>query len=453
MRQLKAPLMNYVQEELLIKQQEEMTELKFNLNYTKDNAGTYVKVPFDMPEGTERIEVDYDYHRFNEETHEKGSCRREVNIIDLGIYDEKENLFGWSGSNQKSIFISSISASPGYHHGILNNGKWFIALGLYKIESTIDVMINIRLFQREKKLYRGDLHIHTVNSDGSYTTNFVITSSQAAGLDFIALTDHNNTKQNSEIGNPDKISVIPGVEFTNYKGHANFYFPDRNIKFEGDFLSNNFEEVCCLFKHAKESGAIISINHPVSDYPWDFGFKGLPFDLIEVWNGPMREHNMQSIALWHEMLKDGRKISAVGGSDLHRNSASGTFANPCTMIYSDSPNPQALLSGLLAGRACVSYEPGGPYFEFDIDGSGMGDTVLYKDGLHGKVIINSIKKGDVVKIINCEGVSDTFTASFNGQYIHTFKIEDCTFYRIELYRKLLDEPVLCALSNPVYITA
>ncbi|MDR0473372.1 MAG: CehA/McbA family metallohydrolase [Treponema sp.] len=425
-----------------------MQELQLNQLYAAKDAGTYTKLYFDMPAGIERIEIEYDYPRFVEETLSEGSSRREANIIDLGIYNEKGCLYGWSGSNRRSVFISSIAASPGYRHGIFNQGQWAIALGLYKIESNVKVQVTIRLYPRERKLFLGDLHLHTVNSDGSCTTAEAVQFCEKMGLDFIALTDHNNMKQNSEIGNPEKLSVIPGVEFTNYRGHANFFFCDPGIRFEDNFLSGGFDETAALFRRAKAAGALISVNHPFNrDCPWEFGFDNLPFDMIEVWNGYMCEFNLEAVAFWHELLRQGKKISAVGGSDAHAHN----FGIPCTMIYAESPSPVQLLASLAAGRCCIAHEPGGPRLDMDIAGTGPGDTVPYTSGLKGRAIVQKARKGDVVKIINSEGTASIFSSPFNGTYTPAFPVEDRCFYRIELYRSLLDRPVLCGLSNPVYI--
>jgi hypothetical protein len=428
-----------------------MQELRFDQSYTRDNARTYVKLPFDMPDGIERIELEYAYPRFVEEDLPNGRCLREANIIDLGIYDQKGNLYGWSGSRSRSVFIACTAASPGYRHGNIVPGKWAVALGLYKIEDTVQVNVLLRLYPRERKLYRGDLHIHTVNSDGSYTTAFVLQSCEKAGLDFIALTDHNNLKQNSEIGNPAHLTVIPGVEYTNYAGHANFFFTDPAIRFNDDFLSNNPEEMAAIFRRVKETGALISLNHPFSSCPWNFGFDDFPFDLLEIWNGPMSADNMQAVAQWHRFLCRGKKIAAVAGSDMHRYEPGRTFGSPCTFVYASGNSVADILKSISQGRSGLAYAPGGPWADITIDGFSLGDTVSFRPGLEGQVSLLEAKTGDMLKLINRKGIAETYTVPFDGMYRHSFPVEDLSFYRLEVYRKLLDQPVLSALCNPVYI--
>jgi hypothetical protein len=427
-----------------------MKELRFVQTYARDQAGTYTKLSFDMPDGVERIELEYDYPRYAEEALPEGTAQREVNIIDLGLYDQEGDLFGWSGSNRRSVYISSTSASPGYRHGKLRSGKWAVALGLYKIESSVDVRVNIRIYPGERVLLRGDLHMHTVNSDGSYTTGFVIRSCIQAGLDFIALTDHNNMKQNSEIGNPEGLTVIPGVEFTNYRGHANFFFTDPGIRFNDNFLVNTFDEMAALFRRAREAGALISLNHPFTDCAWEFGYEGFPFDMIEVWNGPMWNFNLQSVDLWHRFLCQGKRISALGGSDMHRNELGKTFGTPCNFVYSRGRSAADILEGIREGRSSIAYAAEGPHLDMTIDGAGLGDTAAFRPGLEGMVVMTGARQGDVLKLVSGKGAEE-FTVSFNGTWRRRFPVEDSGFYRLEAYRRLADFPLLVALSNPVYL--
>ncbi len=70
--------------------------------------------------------------------------------------------------------------------------------------------------------YRGDLHAHTVHSDGDWDIPALFSEARKAGLDFISLTDHNTTSQLTAVGQlPDpELLVIPGMELTTFRGHA-----------------------------------------------------------------------------------------------------------------------------------------------------------------------------------------------------------------------------------------
>ena len=52
--------------------------------------------------------------------------------------------------------------------------------------------------------------------------------------------------------------------------------------------------------------------------PFQFDMNSLPFDCLEIWNGPMRESNLRAVGLWQSMLVAGKKVPICGGSDYHR---------------------------------------------------------------------------------------------------------------------------------------
>lgn len=67
------------------------------------------------------------------------------------------------------------------------------------------------------------------------------------------------------------------------------------------------------------------------------------FDMIEVWNGPMRGTNIRGIKWWTQLLREGRCIPAVGGSDFHRPKDFAKLGNPITAVYSPSRRREDIL--------------------------------------------------------------------------------------------------------------
>ena len=45
-----------------------------------------------------------------------------------------------------------------------------------------------------------DLHIHTTNSDGEFTTEEILKKAQEKGLEIIAITDHDNINAYDDLG-------------------------------------------------------------------------------------------------------------------------------------------------------------------------------------------------------------------------------------------------------------
>ena len=89
------------------------------------------------------------------------------------------------------------------------------------------------------------------------------------------------------------MTLIPGIEWTHYQGHATFLGVDQ--PYDGSFMANTTEEVLARFTSARERGALIALAHPFDEgCPFIFDMQTLPFDMIEIWNGPMRESNLRS---------------------------------------------------------------------------------------------------------------------------------------------------------------
>mgnify|MGYP000459968079 CR=1 FL=1 len=59
-----------------------------------------------------------------------------------------------------------------------------------------------------------DLHVHTPNSDGTLTLDRVPTVARAAGLEAVAITDHDRTHPDLDapVSTRDGVDVIHGIE-------------------------------------------------------------------------------------------------------------------------------------------------------------------------------------------------------------------------------------------------
>jgi len=82
-------------------------------------------------------------------------------------------------------------------------------------------------------LYKADLHVHTCLSpcgDLDMSPRNIIQAAIQKGLDMIAITDHNSTRNVKtclEIAEKENIFVIPGCEInTQEEVHCLAYFPD-----------------------------------------------------------------------------------------------------------------------------------------------------------------------------------------------------------------------------------
>ncbi len=243
-------------------------------------AGNYLTLSFIMPPDTERLHLTYRYerHQENETLSESGTfvSRREVNIIDLGLVAPDGTQVGASGSDKTEIWVSETQATPGYQPARLTAGEWQILVGAYKVApGGVNVVYELEFVPKQLRLLKGDLHTHTLASDGVLTAEELGWRALRHGLDFLAITDHNQMVSRDALPHIPGLTVIPGMEWTHYQGHANFLGVDR--PYEGTFFTNTQEEARARFDSARERGALITLNHPLEvPYAFQYDLNSMP---------------------------------------------------------------------------------------------------------------------------------------------------------------------------------
>ena len=171
-----------------------MNNLVIDHTITKTEEGTYYTIPFAVPEGIEKITVSYSYQRMSGKV---GHPEKMVNVVDLGLMNESGKFLGWSGSSRSSVFVGPYSATNGYLMSEVKAGEWKILVGAYKIPPAgLPVRYEITFTPSQPRWLLGDLHMHSTASDGQYDVSTLARMAQKKGLDFIALTNHNNYSEN-----------------------------------------------------------------------------------------------------------------------------------------------------------------------------------------------------------------------------------------------------------------
>ena len=125
----------------------------------------------------------------------------------------------------------------------------------------------------------GDLHTHTVHSDGIMSVPELARFAAGRGLDFLAVTDHNTVSHHAELPAASAahgVTLVPGQEVTTEQGHANAF---------GDIGWIDFREPPDEWLAATErDGGLLSVNHPYGGHvSWTAPMKRLP-PLLEVWH-------------------------------------------------------------------------------------------------------------------------------------------------------------------------
>ncbi|MFB5189100.1 CehA/McbA family metallohydrolase [Alicyclobacillus fastidiosus] len=420
-----------------------MSVLHLSTDVTEQDTGGFLELPFDVPNDIYEICI-----TINVTPQAKEPC-----IIDVGLCDPAQ-VRGWSGSTKYDLRISLDDATPGYLAGDLPTGRWAILLGLYVIgKSGAHVDATVTLVKASRQWLQGDLHVHTLHSDGAYTLSELDEIAMRNGLDFIGLTDHNTTSQNYLYPRDSSVTYIPAMELTTYRGHANLFGIPTPCD---DFRVQVPADVIGLLQEAKRRGARISVNHPYDDggpsCQWQWGYD-VPFDWLEVWNGPWRPSNEQSVALWQIMLAQGRRVIAVAGSDTHREHPYVRHGYPTTYVYASSKRASDILSAIDAGHASFSYCPNGPRIELSCGLALMGDEVGASDAAIN-VHIEGVEPKDVVVVITEDGEVERHEVIERGDWTTEVRKAPTRFVRAELWRYFaeVDGLRMAALSNPIFFT-
>lgn len=396
-------------------------------------------LPFEVPQGVRQLHISIHYNdRIGSSPMLTGG-----NTLDIGLFDHRgiesggPGLRGWSGSERTEITIDDAWATPPYRAGDIGAGTWNILLGAYKIgPNGLDVTArisfntdhdapeippvrNLAEIRRaalprpaEPGWYRGDLHQHTVYSDGDSYPHEVAAIAYEIGLDFYGITDHNRAQSPVNlVPHGERWPVlVAGVEVTTYAGHFNVWGTDGWY----DFRNPTEEGIQAAVDAAKAEGGLVSLNHPKPFGPmWEFPHV-TGFDAIEPWNGWWGRLNNVSTGYWADALNHDSKERwhvGVGGSDTHRNRHRGHAANPMSEATMGHPTlwirtaepltQESILAAIRAGECFISESPSGPQVYVRRDGgeivvhvAGAKGDALLAIGPHGCVAASAIDSAD-----------------------------------------------------------
>ncbi|CAG7642360.1 hypothetical protein PAESOLCIP111_04330 [Paenibacillus solanacearum] len=402
----------------------------------------YIEIPFDMPDRVEELFVSY-----RVQSHGEGKA-----VVDLGVRDP-HRVRGWSGGARTEFRIGLEKATPGYLPGALSPGGWAVLHNAYRIPPEgCTVTVTIECALKTPRWLKGDLHTHSVNSDGKYTLEDNAAIMEQLGCDFIAMTDHNAISQNLTYPRNTSVVMIPGMEFTTNFGHSNFLGVTDPLR---DFRVKDQDDVNARLAEARERGAKIVLNHPHCDncaWEWDFG---VDHDWVEVWNGPWTARNARTLAWWQSELASGRRLTAIGGSDVHRPDPYVKHAMPCTWVYASSKTVEGILEGIGRGHVHISYAPDGPFIGLRCGSFIVGDAVPAEETERiVTVAAEGLKAGDRLKLIGNSGVVKEADATEDGPLELSFDAGEAnlSFIRAEVWRRfdVVDMTLMAALTNPIY---
>jgi PHP domain len=312
--------------------------------------------------------------------------------------------------------------------------------------------------------YRGDLHSHTVHSDGIITVPDRARGAVERGLDFLAITDHNTISQHREVGRwPDGTTPIRGCEVTTFHGHLNCYGLETAIDWRDDARGGG---AAAIVEQAHRQHALISINHPnafgdpwCSGCHWDFArVDYASLDGIEVWNGrwPIPETNNEgALAFWTDLLDAGLRLTGLSGTDSHSAEEDQYLALPMTHVHAGDPSEGSILDGIRRGRVYLS---SGPSLSFRATGSdgierSLPGEQLPADGtLSLSVDVDRLDTLASLRFVTSGSATLVARCDLGRTRVVGERLVATRWWRIELRQGLAANGDLLAITNPVYVS-
>ncbi len=241
------------------------------------------------------------------------------------------------------------------------------------------------------KGYKGEVHCHTYASDGVQDIPHTVGNYRAAGYDFLAITDHyisfgseqaKSMYQNSSLAMTLLLGEeVPVAEERIHAVHlggiasVNAYFREHKQEVlqavEAIAQQLDLPETVCKIDYAwrvwsanksRELGGIAILAHP--HWLWnEVYFMAEPlteqllkdglYDALDLCDSDIDV----SVALWHQMEKQGIAIPVVGSTDSHYTAAYNPHTpakGAYTLVFAHDRSEQSLLNAIKVGNSlCV----------------------------------------------------------------------------------------------------
>ena len=338
---------------------------------------SHIPLAFDVPQGTTRLMA-----RFTATPHRATGAFFD-NLISLSLFGP-DGVRGARHNNPDMDFaITRTAATPGYLPGKIEPGLWTLWLDCFRIEGpdpvTYTLEITCETDKQETRApfiakspkprgpgwYRGDLHGHSLHSDGSWDIPDLVNWAHDRGLHFVTLSDHNTISGHAHLHSLacDDLLTIGGMELTTHHGHAlSLGGPDWHEWRSGAATGQAMPQ---LAEAIQTSGAVFVIAHPMA--PGDPACTGCrweypdmcpgPARLVEIWNGgPWSDYNEAGLAMYRDWLGQGHRLLATAGSDIH-GPEGGKGLIGFNNVEADALTEAAILAAVKAGRNYLSSGP------------------------------------------------------------------------------------------------
>lgn len=334
-----------------------------------------------------------------------------------------------------------------------------------------------------RKIYRGDLHVHTKcggTSDGLQPMAEWPERMDELGVDFAAVVDHKQMRGFFLPEWDDERFIIGTEPGAHIKGlnacrhgmddiHYNMLFPHKyglamvlanfpEFQFRGDELTGSFRYFAAdksryieLFDYVKSIGGIVVHAHPktmlVSSDPLDY-YYGEHTYIETIYDTVYSAATRNNYKLWCDLLAMGKRVYASGGSDSH----SVTKNTALAAFYTSEKNGLAFFNKMKEGDFSI----GAAAIKMSIDSHPMGSEIDYADGMKltlrvGDFFAPEWREDTVyaLRVFTDKGLA--YVSEFNGKEAQELqlKVQKRAFYRADVYD--MTHECVIAVGNPIWI--
>ena len=441
-------------------------QIKFTGALTRSDSKTYHPFTFDVPPGTTNIHLDFEY------APHYATGRIHANQINVSINDP-DGLRGQWNFMQPCDF-NGILSSPGMRTASIQPGTWTAFVESHRILGTDTVTYELtitlssaplaitpspyhdtrKVASTEPGWYRGDLHAHTIHSDGRWDVPEFTRYMRAFGLDFVSLSDHNTiTGLNQHRSQTeDGFLALGGMELSTVNGHM--LALGGNDWYEWRL---NLMDIDAIMQQVIDRGELLIIAHPMTpDEPFCSGCMWLYEEArpgvalgVEVWNGVWNEFNDDGLHQYYAWLNVGNRLFATTGSDIHEAYPPNDPGRKAfNVVYADQLSEEAILAAVRKGHSYVSAGPELLLTAETASGqTAMSGDLLPAEAVTLKAVWKNAHPGDVLRLIVEGQVKEELPADSAGEKSWSFAAGEAKWATVELRDAKND---LWAVANPIF---
>ena len=306
------------------------------------------------------------------------------------------------------------------HYTFTGEQEWLIYLKKKEDASAVEwfwgesmpkTRVRLSVYSLSEELYgllpmKGDLHIHTLRSDGMDSPELTVAGYRGAGYDFLSFTDHrvyNDAKAVTDFFSFAKPMHILPAEEVHEKSEAVIHMVSLGGKYcvsdriaDSEYMQKRLAEAAekyavpeglskteylyraVVYEEIQKSGGFAILPHPLWRLPERYNSNlsmsraVLENDLtdgFELLGGIDAEGNNLQLALWSEMRAKGKSLPIVGSSDSHGMIHGVTsFSEVFTICFVDAENNiiKSISDGKSVAVECIKGEKQRIYGDFSL---------------------------------------------------------------------------------------